>query len=49
MSHIRFIQLPARKKAKIFNWIVLGGGYREFLLLKSLLGNIADFEDFGNY
>ena len=31
MSDIRFIQLPGRKKAKIFNWIVLGRGYRKFL------------------
>ena len=31
MSDIRFIQLPGRKKAKIFNWIVLGRGYKEFL------------------
>ena len=31
MSDIRFIQLPGRKEAKIFNWIVLGGGYTEFL------------------
>ena len=31
MSDIRFIQLPGRKKAKIFNWIVFGRGYREFL------------------
>ena len=49
MSDIRFIQLPGRKKAKIFNWIVLGRGYRELLYLKSLFGNIGDFEDFGNY
>ena len=47
MSDIRFIQLPGRKKAKIFNWIVLGRDYREFL--KSLFRNIADLEDFGNY
>ena len=30
MSDIRFIQLPGRKKAKIFNWIVIGRGHREF-------------------
>ena len=31
MSDTRFIQLPGRKKAKIFNWIVLGRGYKGFL------------------
>ena len=31
MSDVRCKQLPSRKKAKIFNWIVLGRGYREFL------------------
>ena len=49
MSDISFIQLPGRKKAKIFNWSVLGRGYSEYIYNNPYFRNIANFEDFGNY
>ena len=50
MSDISFIQLPGRKKAKIFNWSVLGRGYIvNFYNHNPYFRNIADFEDLGNY